>query len=153
MSDATEHIRHLLAPILDSMGLTLWDLEFKKEGPKWLLRIYIDREGSGVTIDDCALVSRDLATILDVEDTITHAYTLEVSSPGLDRTLRTEDHFLRSLGKHLKLKTYLPVNGEKVFTGTLKDFAEGKVIIETDMGTLMEFPIESIAKAQLTVVI
>ncbi len=87
MADAVEQVRQLLDPILESMGLSLWDLEFHKQGPQWLLRILIDREPGGVTLSDCETVSRDLSAALDVEDIILHAYTLEVSSPGLDRTL------------------------------------------------------------------
>src|SRR5574340_378373 len=87
MSDIVNKIQQVLMPILTSKGLTLWDLEFRKEGPKWLLRLFIDRDETGVTLDDCESVSRDLSMVLDVEDVIPHAYTLEVSSPGLDRTL------------------------------------------------------------------
>ncbi|NTW64694.1 MAG: ribosome maturation factor RimP [Nitrospirae bacterium] len=90
MPDLQEQIQRLLDPILGSLGLTLWDLELRKQGPQWLLRIYIDREMDGVTLGDCEAVSRDLGTILDVEDVIPHSYTLEVSSPGLDRSLNNE---------------------------------------------------------------
>jgi len=153
MSDATEHINRLLAPTLESLGLTLWDLEFKKEGPKWLLRVYIERNNGGVTIDDCEAVSRDLGTTLDIEDVISHAYTLEVSSPGLDRALRNEEHFIRSVGKLLKFKLYVPVDGEKLFTGTIKDVKDGLVTIETATGQAKTFSIPEIAVARLIVVV
>ncbi len=94
MADVVDQIRHLLDPILASFGLTLWDLDFQRQGPQWLLRIYIDRE-SGVTLSDCESVSRDLSAALDVEDIIPHSYSLEVSSPGLDRTLSKPEHFAR----------------------------------------------------------
>ena len=121
MSEAEEKIRQLLDPILKSLGLDLWDLEFQKSGPKWLLRVYIDREiGGGVTLGDCETVSRDLSTALDVEDFIQHAYTLEVSSPGLDRALTKPEHFERFSGSLVKIKTYQPINKEKVFKGKLR---------------------------------
>lgn len=153
VSDATEHIQHILAPILLSLGLTLWDLEFKKEGPKWLLRVYIERDNGGVTIDDCEAVSRDLGAVLDIEDCISHSYTLEVSSPGLDRALRHEEHYRRSIGKLLKIKLFSPVDGEKLFTGTIKGVMEGTVTIETSTGLVKAFPLPEIAAARLVVVV
>ena len=152
LSDTTAHIHRLLGPILASLGLTLWELEFKKEGPKWLLRVFIDREGAGVTVDDCEAVSRDLGTVLDIEEVISHAYTLEVSSPGLDRTLSREEHYRASIGKLLKIKLYQAVDGEKLFTGTIKDFQNGSVIIETEKGATMTFSLAEVAKANLVVV-
>jgi ribosome maturation factor RimP len=107
----------LLDPILGSLGLSLWNMEFQKHGPSWLLRVYIDREESGVTLNDCEVVSRDLGAALDVEDIIPHTYTLEVSSPGLDRTLSKPEHFVRLQEVLVKIKTYQQINGQKVFTG------------------------------------
>jgi ribosome maturation factor RimP len=147
MPHATEQISRLLAPILASLGLVLWDLEFKKEGPRWLLRVYIDREESGVTLEDCEAVSRDLSTALDVEDAVSHAYTLEVSSPGLDRTLSRTDHFRRSVGLQIKVKTYEAVNGEKVFTGKLEHADEEGIILVLDTGSPLAIARQNIAKA------
>jgi len=121
MSDLQEQIQQLLEPILTSLGLTLWDLDFKKEGPQWLLRIYIEHEPGGVTLGDCETVSRDLGTALDVEDIIPHAYTLEVSSPGLDRSLTKPEHYRKCAGTRVKVKTYQLINGEKVFRGKLTE--------------------------------
>ena len=150
MSEVVERIRELLDPILVSRGLFLWDMEFRKEGPKWLLRIYIDRE-SGVTLEDCETVSRDLSAVLDVEDFISHAYTLEVSSPGLDRTLSTPEHFKRFIGSRARIKTFLPVNGEKVFHGELAGI-EGNIIkVRLEGDTVMEIPLGDISKASLEV--
>jgi ribosome maturation factor RimP len=153
MSDVVDNIRRLLGPILRSLGLSLWDLEFKKEGPQWLLRIYIDRESSGVTLDDCEAVSRDLGTILDVEEVISHAYRLEVSSPGLDRRLSRPEQYLQSIGKLVKIKTYESFDGEKVFQGTIRSAESGSVVIEMDKGILKSIPFVSIASAQYVVVI
>jgi ribosome maturation factor RimP len=151
MSDAVENIRQILDPILESMGLVLWDIEFQKHGPKWLLRIYIDRESGGVTLSDCEQVSRDLSATLDVEDVIPHAYTLEVSSPGLDRTLTRPDHFVRFIGSIVKVKTYQPVQGQKVFRGKLLEMGEGVIKVELETAVVLEIPLSNITKASLEV--
>ena len=152
MSDLQEQIQQLLDPILGSLGLTLWDLDFKKEGPQWLLRIYIEREPGGVTLSDCETVSRDLGTVLDVEDLIPHAFTLEVSSPGLDRSLTKPEHYRKCLGTQVKVKTYQQINGEKVFRGKLVEFDGTVVVLEPEKGDLLRIPLESIAKASCEVV-
>jgi ribosome maturation factor RimP len=151
MSDAVDGIRRVLDPILESMGLSLWDLEFQKQGPQWLLRIFIDREPGGVTLDDCETVSRDLGAALDVEDIIPHAYRLEVSSPGLDRSLTKLEHFARFTGSTVKVKTYRPINGQKVFRGRLRGIDKGTVGIELETGVLLHIDLSDIAKASLEV--
>jgi ribosome maturation factor RimP len=151
MPDATENVRQLLEPILESMGLSLWDLEFHKQGPQWILRIFIDRETGGVTLNDCETVSRDLSAALDVEDIIGHAYTLEVSSPGLDRTLSKPEHFIRFTGTMVRIKTFQPINGQKVFRGKLLGLVEGTVKMELETGTVLEIPMIGITKASLEV--
>ena len=152
MADMAEQIRLLLEPILESLGLTLWEMEFHKQGPKWLLRVYIDRESSGVTLNDRESVCRDLSMVLDVEDVIPHAYTLEVSSPGLDRTLSKPDHYIRFSGSAVKVKTYQQINGQKVFHGKLLGLANETVKVELETGAIMEIPLPLIAKASLEVV-
>ena len=149
MADAVEQIRGLLDPILASLGLSLWDIEVQKHGPSWLLRIFIDREGTGVTLDDCETVSRDLGAALDVEDLISHVYTLEVSSPGLDRKLSKPEHFVRFSGSAVKVKTYQLINGQKVFQGRLLGLAGELVKVELESGSIVEIPIGDIAKASL----
>ena len=151
MTDAVEQVRQLLDPILESMGLSLWDLEFHKQGPQWLLRIFIDRESGGVTLGDCETVSRDLSATLDVEDIIVHAYTLEVSSPGLDRTLSKPEHFVRFTGSMVRIKTYQPINEQKVFRGKLRGLVEGTVKVELETEKVIEIPMTGITKASLEV--
>lgn len=148
-----EQIRQLLVPILKSLGLVLWDLEFQQQGPKWLLRVYIDREQGGVTLNDCEAVSRDLSALLDVEDVITHSYVLEVSSPGLDRSLTRPEHFARFFGSMIKVKTYQQINGQKVFRGKLLGMTENKISLELENGTLLEIMLSTVAKASLEVVL
>jgi ribosome maturation factor RimP len=152
MADIADRIRGLLDPILGSLGLTLWDMEFQKHGPSWLLRIYIDREETGVTLSDCEAVSRDLSAALDVEDIISHAYTLEVSSPGLDRTLSKPGHYARFIGSAVKIKTYQQINGQKVFHGKLMGLAGELVKVELESGAVVDIPLDDIAKASLEVV-
>ena len=152
MPDVADEIRQILDPILESMGLMLWEMEFQRHGPKWLLRIYIDRESDGVTLNDCEHVSRDLGIALDVEDIITHAYTLEVSSPGLDRTLTKPEHFARFAGNIVKIKTFQPIDGQKVFRGMLLgSSAEGVIRIEGEKEAVIEIPLSNITKASLDV--
>ena len=153
MPDLQEQIQRLLDPILGSLGLTLWDLEIRKQGPQWLLRIYIDRETGGVTLGDCEAVSRDLGTVLDVEDIISHAYTLEVSSPGLDRSLTRPEHYRKCRGSLVKIKTFQPINGVKVFKGRLAGLEDLVVVLEQDSGETLRIPLDNVSKASLEVVI
>lgn len=151
MADTAEQIRGLLDPILASLGLSLWDIEFQRHGPSWLVRVYIDRQGTGVTLDDCEAVSRDLGAALDVEDVIHHAYTLEVSSPGLDRKLSKPEHFSLFEGRTVKIKTYQLINGQKVFQGRLLGLSGDMVRVDLGPDSVMEIPIGDIAKASLVV--
>ena len=153
MTDLQEQIQLLLDPILGSLGLTLWDLEIRKQGPQWLLRIYIDRETGGVTLGDCEAVSRDLGTVLDVEDIISHAYTLEVSSPGLDRSLTRPEHYRKCRGSLVKVKTFQPINGVKVFKGKLAGLEDLVVVLEQDSGETLRIPLDNVSKASLEVVL
>ena len=102
--DILFNVRELLEPLLASKNLELFDIEFKGQGKKGVLRVYIDKE-EGVTIDDCALVSRELGTLLDIHDMIPNSYTLEVSSPGLTRALRRPEDYIRFKGRKVKIKT------------------------------------------------
>jgi len=151
VSDIAGEIQQILDPILESMGLSLWDIEFQRHGPKWLLRIFIDRENGGVTLNDCEQVSRDLGTALDVEDIIPHAYTLEVSSPGLDRALTSPEHYARFIGSTIKVKIFQPIEGQKVFRGKLLGMSEGVIRIELETKAVIEVPMSNISRASLEV--
>ena len=148
-ADYEARTEEMMTPIADRLSLKIYDVEFVKEGQDYYLRVYIDKEG-GVTIDDCEAASRALSDMLDKEDFISEAYVLEVSSPGLGRTLKKERHFLNSLGEEVEIKTYKPIDGLKEFTGILKDYKDDTVIIETDAGQ-MSFRADMIAKASLTI--
>lgn len=111
-------VEKIVLPIIDENGYELVDVEFVKEDEEWYLRVYIDRE-EGVTLDDCAKVSRRISDKLDETDPIDCSYYLEVSSPGLNRPLKKEKDFIRFSGRNIKIKLYKALDGRKVFEGTL----------------------------------
>lgn len=121
----------LILPILDRMGFELWDVEYVKEGPEFYLRAYIDKEG-GIMIDDCVDVSHELSDKLDEEDYIDGEYILEVSSPGLGRTIKKDREFDKSIGKEVDIKFYKPVDGKKEFTGILDSYDSDSVSIKIE---------------------
>jgi len=150
-------VRDAIAPVLATHGVLLVDLEFLTERAGWTLRITIEREGSGagdngfgVTLEDCADVSRDISSVLDVEDLIPQEqYNLEVSSPGLDRPLRTAADFVRFVGKAAKVKLKHPApDGQRLLRGLLVEAPEGKVAVIVD-GKRIEAPLDDIAQANL----
>ena len=121
----------LLLPILSEKGLKLWDVEYVNEASEWYLRAFIDKEG-GVTIDDCVEVSRALSDRLDEKDFIDDAYTLEVSSPGLGRTLKRDRDFANSIGRDVDLKLYKAIDGVKEFGGTLKAYDKESITVSIE---------------------
>ena len=131
--DIEKRTEELLQPIVDAHQFELVDVEFVKEGGNRYLRAYIDKPG-GVTIDDCERVSRELSDRLDQEDFIEDAYVLEVSSPGLGRTLKKEKHLQKSLGEEVEIRLYKPVEKCREFAGILKAFDAQSVTIQTAQG-------------------
>ena len=148
-----DHVRAIVERVIGSQGLELWDLEFLGGGKSRMLRIFIDKP-EGVTHEDCANVSREVGTILDVEDAVPGAYTLEVSSPGLDRRLRNAADFDRFTGSKVKLQTRELVENQKHFEGRLKGLRDGRLTLEIG-GTkkhaprTVEVPLEQVEKANL----
>lgn len=148
-----QRVETLLQPILDAMGLELVELEFKKVGRSYLLRVFIDKP-DGVNLDDCAEVSRELSVQLDVEDCITSRYTLEVSSPGLDRPLKKEQDFIRYQGRLAVVKTTELLKDEKgsprkTFLGFIEGVEGGAVMLRLKEGPQARIPWDKIAKAHL----
>jgi ribosome maturation factor RimP len=141
----------LAEPVVTGQGYELVDVEFKNELGAWILRVYIDKPGSEerVGLDDCASVSRELSAVLDVDDTIQGHYSLEVSSPGLNRPLKKESDFARFVGKKAKIRTRHPIgDSRRNFSGTLVAVAGGKVKI--DVGDqVCEVPVDAVEKANL----
>lgn len=145
-----EHVAGLMEPMLVREGYELVEVEISGSGPRTLLRLFIDKKG-GVTLDDCASVSEAVDAILDVDDPFESTYTLEVSSPGLDRPLRKRADFERFVGRKVHVKTYGPVEGagnRKVFPGVLVGLEGDSVKVDVD-GTPFLVPLEAIAKANL----
>lgn len=134
-------------PIAWQKGLELVDTEFVKEGGQWYLRVFIDRDG-GVTIDDCQAVSQALEVILEEKDPTEHSYILEVSSPGIDRPFKTERDYQRNIGKVVEVKTFAPVQGEKLWIGELAE-VEAESLIITAEDEEVEIPRQAIAQARL----
>lgn len=121
----------LLQPIAEKYGVEIYDVEYVKEGSDWYLRAYIDKP-EGVNITDCENVSRALSDMLDAEDYIEEAYILEVSSPGLGRTLKKDRHLEKSLGEEVEIRTYKPIEKRKEFSGILKAYDKDTVTIEEE---------------------
>lgn len=145
-----DQIAKLVEPMLTHEGYELVEVEISGSGPRTILRLFIDKAG-GVTIDDCATVSEGVDAILDVEDPFESSYTLEVSSPGLDRPLRKKADFEKYTGRKVRVKTYGPIEGygeRKVFPGLLLGIEHDLVRVNVD-GTEFRVPLESIAKANL----
>lgn len=118
----------LITPIIQANHCELVDVEFVKEAGNWYLRIYADKEG-GITIDDCEAISRAFSDVLDSEDYIDESYVMEVSSPGLDRPLKKDKDFERSIGKEVEIRLYQPIDKRKEFIGELKSYTKDTVTI------------------------
>ena len=121
----------ILTPIVESRGFELVDVEYVKEAGTWYLRGYIDKPG-GITVNDCEDVSRAFSDILDEQDFIEDSYIMEISSPGLDRPLKKEKDFKRSLGKLVEIRTYRPIEKQKEFCGILNAYDSNSVTIDED---------------------
>lgn len=150
--DVEQLAREIAEPILAGEGLELVDVEFVREHG-WILRLYIDRPGGGVGLEDCSKASRAVDTALDVADLIEHPYSLEVSSPGLNRPLKKPEHFQKAQGKKVKVKTYGPI-GEpprKNFSGMLTAVEPEAVTVDVEGAGAFRIPMREIAKAHLEV--
>lgn len=144
MSGRAEAIQEIVEPVVQALGLHLWGVEYLAQGRHTLLRIYLDKEG-GINIEDCAEASRQISSILDVEDPISGEYTLEVSSPGLDRTLFTLEQCRAYAGAMVKLRLTESFEGRRNFSGLLKGTADDEVILVVDDNEYA-FPFEQVEK-------
>jgi ribosome maturation factor RimP len=136
-----EHLEATLTPVV---------LEFRAERPGWVLRLFVDRPG-GVTVEDCARVSRDCSAVLDAEDLIGRAYRLEVSSPGIERRLRRPEHFRQQLGRRVRVEMTEPVGGRRRVTGDLTDVTETEVTVAADDGQPVTVAYGNIKRANLKI--
>ena len=139
----------MLAPIVESNGFELVDVEYVKEAGTWYLRGYIDKPG-GITVNDCETVSRAFSDKLDEDDFIEDSYIMEISSPGLDRPLKKEKDFARSIGKLVEIRTYRPIEKQKEFCGELTAYDNNSVTIDEE-GTPRTFDKKDIALVRLAI--
>lgn len=144
----TEKLTYDLAlPIVQGEGYEIYDVEYVKEGPHWFLRLFICRD-EGVNIDDCEAVSRALSAVLDEKDFVASNYFLEVSSPGVERNLRQDEHFENAVGEMVKIKLYKEVDGFKEAEGVLLSCDGGRITVEANTAQL-EIEKKNIAKANI----
>ena len=136
--------RRLAQPVAQELGLTLWDVRFVKEGASWVLRYLIDKDG-GADLNDCVALSRRLNPLLDEADPIPQSYSLEVSTPGIERELTRPEHFAYCEGWAVVVRLYRPRDGEREFAGILQGLADDGVTIETETGERLTFPRSEIA--------
>jgi len=156
-ADVVEQVRTVAARVADSYGLDIFDVQFRREAGGMMLRIQLDRPGpaataeDSVSVEDCARVSRDLSAVLDVEDIVPTAYTLEVSSPGLDRPLRGAGDFERFAGRRAKLVMREAIDGQTFFKGRLAGVDGNAALIDTDDGARHRVPLTVVIRANLEV--
>jgi ribosome maturation factor RimP len=143
-----DSLMRLLEPPIEALGFELLDLELAQAGRSAVLRIFIDRAGANVTVDDCAAVSHAVSEVLEGEDPIKGNYSLEVSSPGFDRRLRKRAHFERFVGERICAELKLPLDGRRRFVGTLKSIGDDSILVEVD-GRPYELPLVRIQQARL----
>lgn len=143
MSKIEELTRQLVTPAIEKNNFELVDVEYKKEGNNWYLRVYIDKDG-GVSLDDCQIISEYLSEKLDEVDPIDNSYILEVSSPGIDRPLKTKRDFEKFKGSLVEVSLYQPIDKKKKYEGELLGLEDDKVIIVNDGGK-REFDIKNVS--------
>jgi len=142
-----DELQALLQPTVVGLGYELWGVEFLRQGRRSVLRVFIDSP-DGITVEDCATVSRQLSALLDVEDPISGEYTLEVSSPGMDRVLFTAEQFARYVGEEVSVRLLRPLQGRRKFKGPLLSANSDELVLVQD-GQELRLPMDAIDKAQL----
>ncbi len=137
-------IKQDIGMIVESLGLKVYDIEYTASK----ISIFIEREDGNVSIKDCEEVSKNVSVMLDVNDPINHPYTLEVSSPGINRRLRKREHFLKAIGKKCYVRTHRAVDLNKVFRGILESYNDNSIVVKTDNGNI-EIELSNIKKARV----
>lgn len=126
--NTVQKVEEIVSPYAKELSLEIWDITFKKEGSEWYLRIFIDKKG-GVSIDDCVDLTHAVSKPLDEADPIAQNYILEVSSPGVERELKRDEHFKRYIGSPVMLRTIRPIDGVRDYSGTLVSYEEKKITL------------------------
>ena len=137
----------LCAPIVKEKGYDLYHIEYVKENNEYYLRLYIEKPEDRISLRDCEIVSRALSDMLDIEDPIKDAYFLEVSSPGLNRTIFTDDHYNRFVGREVMVRFTKSIDGKKNIKGILKEVNEDNIVVESDV--LVNIPKDKIKSANI----
>lgn len=148
MASKLVELEQMIQPIAEGLGCVFWGMEFLSQGRHSVLRIYIDKENDGITVDDCEAVSRQVSGILDVEDPIQGEYTLEVSSPGWDRPLFRLEQFAAYAGEVVQVRLRSPYDGRRNFKGLLKGVEGDEVVVQVDDNEYL-LPIELVEKANI----
>ncbi|AYD40067.1 ribosome maturation factor RimP [Clostridium fermenticellae] len=143
-----DRLGDLVEPIVSELGFDLYHLEFVKEGKENYLRVYIDKEDGNISLDDCEKVSRAVSDMLDLEDPIKDSYYLEVSSPGIERTLYTEEHLKRYIGSDVSIKLYSVFDGKKQYDGKLIDFDKENIVVDCT-GSNISIPRNKVSNVSL----
>ena len=147
--EIVERVRAIADRIVSSEGMELVDVEYRRESRGWVLRLYLDKEG-GITLDDCTRISQEVGRSLDVENFIQIPYTLEVSSPGLSRPLKTEKDFMKYRHSLIKVKTLDPIQNRRQFKGRLLGVSANQIEMEVEDG-IFQIPLSNVVKANLEV--
>lgn len=147
MASIQEYLHDLIEPVARSLSCELWGIEYRMQGRRALLRIFIDKE-EGIAVEDCEKVSRQVSSVLDVEDPIRAEYTLEVSSPGMDRPLFKLDQYKKHLGDTVSLQLRMAFDGRRKFTGVLKNIENDEIVLEVGDEEYL-LPFELIDKAKI----
>jgi ribosome maturation factor RimP len=141
----------LISPIVEALGLELVEIQYhRRTGGRSILRIFIDKEGS-VTLDDCERLSREVEAEMDVEDIIPESYTIEVSSPGLDRPLRKIEDYRKNIGKLVKLSTNAPIKNQRFFIGRMSKVEDDTITLILEDGEELKIPFSQVSKANLKI--
>src|SRR5262245_39041527 len=147
MTSRERQLERVLGPTIEALGCRIWGVELLSQGKHSLLRIYIDRD-DGVSIEDCERVSKQVSAVLDVEDPITSSYTLEVSSPGLDRLLFKPEHYAQSVGERVDLRLGMPEQGRRRVIGEMTRYAGDELTVDVD-GTPFIVQLANVQRARI----
>ncbi len=146
----TDQVKKLAVPLLDSLGLELFDLTYQKTGKRGMLRIFIEKE-QGITLDDCQRVSREIGALLDIKDVVPGSYILEVSSPGLNRPMRNEQDYLKYRGSRIKVHLLTKISDRKIYVGINRGIEQETLILEISENREIRIPLSNISRANLEV--
>jgi ribosome maturation factor RimP len=144
-----QSVTNLIEPVLIAEGFELVDVEYKKEGKSWVLRVFIDKE-KGITVEDCQKISHLTGDLIEIEETIKTPFNLEVSSPGLDRSLKREKDFVKFKGKRIRLHSIAPIDNRRKFTGILSDFKDETIYMDLE-GVPFKILLSQVVKANLVI--